>query len=64
MTETEEEQLSELFGKIDIVHSLIKALITCMCGTEELTKADACNFVSLLDDKLNELKLDCNNFNL
>ena len=56
MNECIEAKINELGGKIDIIESLSRALTSSICGSDELTQKDACNFVFLVEDKLKELK--------
>ena len=51
-----EAKINEIGAKIDVIESIVRALISSICSTEELTQKDASNFVFLLEDKLKELK--------
>ena len=56
MNESEEITINEIGGKIDVINSLLHALISCVCGTEELTQKDSINFAYLLESKISDLK--------
>ena len=51
-----EEQINNVGGEIDTIYTLIRALMTCILGTEELTPKDAGNILYLLESKINSLK--------
>ena len=61
MNEDINERINELGAKIDILESLSKALLSSLCGSDELSQKDACNFMFLLSDKIEELKLSHTN---
>ena len=56
MDEQIESKINELGAKIDIVESLSKGIETSIYGCDELTQKDTFNFISLLSEKLKDLK--------
>ncbi len=54
--EIDEDIISEIKNIKDQVNSLLKALVSSVFETDELTKNDSYNFIELLEDKVKELK--------
>ena len=55
MDEYTETRINEIGGKIDTINSIFRALLSSICGTEELTHKDTCNFAYLMEEKLQNL---------
>ena len=47
-----EDQINVINNKFDIIISINKALMSCICGTDELEKSDGGNFAIILEDYL------------
>jgi len=60
MNEDINEQINNIGSKIDMIYTLIRALMSSMLGSDELTEKDADNLLFLLEDKIKELKQDQN----
>ena len=60
MNEDINEQINNIGSKIDMIYTLIRALMASMLVSDELTEKDADNLLFLLEDKIKELKQDQN----
>ena len=56
MDKRTENRINIIGAKIDIIESINNALRSALFGEECLTKKDAYNFASLLDNRIHDLK--------
>ena len=57
MEEKIENQINTIGAKIDIIDSIVNALVSSLCGTNNLTEKDAFSFAYLLENKIKDLKV-------
>ena len=50
-----DEAINNLGGKISILQSVVRALLACVCGTEELSDKDTQSFVYILENQIQDL---------
>ena len=56
MNKNIEEELNEIGAKIDIIESINNGLICSLCGIDNFSPKDSCNYVSLLENRIKDLK--------
>ncbi len=52
-----ENQINTIGAKIDIIESINNALTASLCGIDNFSEKDSCNYAYLLESKIKDLKI-------
>ena len=56
MSKNIKNEINKIGAKIDIIESINNALICSLCGIDNFSPKDSCNYVSLLENRIKDLK--------